>query len=127
MVASTAVQCQPLHAYWEPISLRDLQHTCASLCVLSLIPTRAEGRSPRETYLANPDHGPKGGKLEQLKPETQRASGISYPTSAWCRRVWHFVAHLPLPAADSSGILEANCWEPGQCPLAVPEETWAVE
>ena len=100
MVASTAVQCQPLHAYRKPISLRDLQHTCASLCAqprphqgCGLL--RAEGRSPRETYLVNPDHRPKDGKLEQLKPETQRESGISYPTSAWCRRAWHFVAHLP--------------------------------
>ena len=60
---------------------------CGFLC--------AEACSPREMYLAIPDCRPKDGKLEQLKPDTQRETAISYLTFAWCRKAWHFTAHLP--------------------------------
>lgn len=87
--------CQPVRSQqWadtrrcKPVCAQPRPHEdCGFLC--------AEACSPREMYLAIPDRRPKDGKLEQLKPDTQRETAISYLTFAWCRKAWHFTAHLP--------------------------------
>ena len=74
-------RCKPVCA--QPRLHEDCGFPCAEAC------------SPREMYLAIPDRRPKDGKLQQLKPDTQRETVTSYLTFAWCRKAWHFTAHLP--------------------------------